>query len=82
MTPRRMVWLGYAGIVLTIVWGVGIIPALMVVRAARKHPTVADAPSHERRDYRGGLLLARIGLVSNGLALAFIMWMLISTYVV
>ncbi len=82
MTPRRMVWLGYAGIVLTIVWGVGIIPALMVISAARKFPIAADTPSHQRRDVRGGLLLARIAAVLNSIALAFIAWMLISTYVV
>lgn len=82
MTPRRMVWLGYASIILTIVWGVGIVPAYVVVRAAGVSPLPVDAPSHVRRDYRGGLLLARIGLVANGLMLAFIVWMLISTYVV
>lgn len=82
MSPRGMVWLGYAAVILTIVWGVGIVPAILIVRAAAASPLPADAPSHVRRDYRGGLLLARIGLVSNGIALAFILWMLISTYVV
>lgn len=77
-----MVWLGYAGIVLTIVWGIGILPAALVARAAAASPLPADAPSHVRRDYNGGLLLARIALVSNGIALAFIAWMLVSTYVV
>ena len=82
MTPRRMVWLGYAGIILTIVWGIGILPAALVLRAAAASPLSVDAPSHVRRDYNGGRLLARIALVSNGIALAFIAWILISTYVV
>lgn len=82
MSTRSMVWLGYASIILTIVWGVGIVPAVLVVRAAAAPPLPADAPSHVRRDYRGGLMLARVGLVTNGAALAFIVWMLISTYVV
>lgn len=77
-----MVWFGYAAILLTIVWGIGVVPAWLVVRAATASPLPADASDHMRRDYRGGLLLARIGLVTNLCALAFIAWMMISTYVV
>lgn len=82
MTPRRMVWFGYAAILLTIVWGIGIVPAWLVMRAAKASPLPADVPAHMRRDYRGGLFLARVGFVTNALALAFIAWMMISTYVV
>lgn len=82
MTPRRMVWFGYAAIILTIVWGIGIVPAWLVVRAAKASPLPDGVTAPVRRDYRGGLLLARIGLATNGIAVAFIIWMLISTYVV
>ncbi|MCX6141555.1 MAG: hypothetical protein NTX15_12170 [Candidatus Kapabacteria bacterium] len=76
----RVVWLGYASVVLAIVWGIGIVPALYAIRTAKAHPLGAGADPRIQRDLRGGLLIARAGLVLNIVVLAVIVWSLISTH--
>ena len=80
MKPHtRVVWLGYASIVLSIVWGVGIVPALYAIKIAKaQHVGVGTSPEI-KRDLRGGMLLARAGLVLNATILAVIVWSLITT---
>jgi hypothetical protein len=75
----RVVWLAYASIVLAIVWGIGIVPAIYAIRTAKAHPLGAGAEPHIQRDLRGGKLLAQAGLVLNCIVLAVVVWSLITT---
>lgn len=75
----KVVWLGYASLVLAIVWGIGLVPALLAIRIAKAQSIGPATEPHIRRDLRGGVLLARAGLVVNGLVLAVILWILIGT---
>lgn len=79
-TSTKVVWLGYASIALSFIWGVGIVAAIMARRmAAAALPTTTVAT--ELRDLRGGRLLATVGFWLNVLVLAVIAWSLISTWV-
>ncbi len=78
-THTKVVWLGYASLALAIVWGIGLVPAIMALRLAASEPVGPATERHVRRDLRGGALLARAGLVLNGLVLAVIIWILIGT---
>lgn len=81
MKPHtRVVWLAYASVVLAIVWGIGIVPALYAIKIARTHPLGDGVDPHIQRDLRGGLLIARAGLVLNIVVLAVIVWSLITTH--
>ncbi len=75
----KVVWLGYASIVLSPVWGVGIVAAVSALRIARANPLGVATDRRIQRDLRGGLLLARAGLVLNIIVLAMICWMFLST---
>ncbi len=80
MKPHnRVVWLGYASIVLSIVWGVGIVPAFYAIKIAKAHPVGVGTSPEIKRDLRGGMLLARAGLVLNCIVLAVTVWILITT---
>ncbi|MBC8125436.1 MAG: hypothetical protein H7X70_06845 [Candidatus Kapabacteria bacterium] len=82
MKPHtRVVWLGYASIVLSIVWGVGLVPAIYAMKIAKANPVGVGTSPEIRRDLRGGMLLARAGLVLNCVVLAVIVWILITTLV-
>ncbi|MBU3700318.1 MAG: hypothetical protein FGM33_09995 [Candidatus Kapabacteria bacterium] len=79
-TSTKVVWLGYASIVLAYVWGIGIVAAIMARRMASVALPAAQTPA-ELRDLRGGRLLATVGYWLNVLVLAVIAWSLISTWV-
>lgn len=77
-----MVWLGYASIVLSIVWGVpGLVCGMQVLRMARLQPTGDSIDPRERRDLKGAVLLARIGIVLSGIVILLIVWSWISTWI-
>jgi hypothetical protein len=77
----KVVWLGYASIVFSIVWGVpGLACGVAALRIARGVP-LDGAPAHVRRDIRGGRLLAYIGCTLSSIVLAMVMWIAISTWV-
>lgn len=77
----RVVWLGYASIVLALVWGVGLLPALWAMSMAKRMNVSLGTDPRIRRDLRGGLLLARAGLILNAIVLAVIAWSLVTTLV-
>lgn len=77
-SSTKVVWLGYASIALSFIWGTGIVPAIMARRIAR---TAVGTTPREVSDLRGGSLLATIGLWLNVLVLGVIIWSMISTYV-
>lgn len=80
MKPHtRIVWLGFASLALAPVWGIGLVVALMALRTARNLPSDSPSTSNIKRDLRGGILLARAGLVLNVFVLIFIAWTMIST---
>lgn len=77
-----MVWLGYASIVLSIVWGVpGLVCGMQVLRMARLQPTGDSIDPGERRELKGAVLLARIGIVLSGIVILLIVWSWISTWI-
>lgn len=75
----RIVWLGYASIALSIVWGAGVLPAWYALRLARR--MTDDQLSHRptRRDVRGGKLLATVGMTLSIIVVLAVLWSLIST---
>lgn len=78
-TSSRIVWLGYASIVLSLVWGVpGLVAALYALRMGRGID-VGTAGAVVRRDVRGGMVLARIGLVLSAVVIVMVCWSWIST---
>lgn len=79
-THTKVVWFGYASLALAIVWGIGIVPALMARRMADSALPTATA-SRERSDLRGGRFLATVGLGLNVLVIVMILWSVISTWV-
>lgn len=81
MKPHtKVVWLGYASIAFSIVWGIpGVLCAVYARRIAAAIPLTDDAPDRIRRDVRGGLILARIGMVLSIIVIAVVLWSIIST---
>jgi|GEM_PF-498380 len=77
----RVVWLGYASIILALVWGVGIIAAIWAIRIAKGADVGMGTDQRIQRDLRGGLLLARAGLVLNAIVLVVIAWSIVTTLV-
>jgi hypothetical protein len=78
----KVVWLGYASIALSIVWGVpGLLCAWYARRLARAVPVTMVTPPRVSRDLRGGLLLATIGTVLSGLVVAVVLWSILSTII-
>jgi len=76
----KVVWLGYASIVFSIVWGVpGLALAWYALRLGKNIP-IAHASANVRRDVRGGIVLARIGFALSTLVVVMIGWILLSTY--
>lgn len=77
----KVVWLGYASVFLSIVWGVGIIAAIWA-RHLDRHLQFAGAQSvNVKRDLKGGRLLYRLGFVLNLIVLLMTLWIFISTWV-
>ena len=79
-THSKVVWLGYASLALALVWGVGIVPAIMARRMADAALPSATA-ARERSDLRGGRFLATLGLGLNILVIVMILWSVVSTWV-
>lgn len=75
----RIVWLGYASIALSIVWGAGVLPAWYALRLARRMPE--DQLSHRptRRDVRGGRVLSIAGMTLSIVVILAVLWSLVST---
>lgn len=76
----KIVWLGYGSVVFSIVWGLpGLACGLYALRLAKQ--TTAAAPlvdARTRRDVRGGMLLARIGIVLSSIVIALVIYSWIS----
>lgn len=83
MKPHtKVVWLGYASIALSIVWGVpGLLCAWYARRMATAIPISDVLPERVRRDIRGGLILARIGMILSTIVLVVTLWSVISTLI-
>ncbi|MBU3741360.1 MAG: hypothetical protein FGM24_03630 [Candidatus Kapabacteria bacterium] len=78
----KVVWLGYASIAFSIVWGLpGLLCAVYARRVAAAIPLSDAAPDRVRRDVRGGLLLARVGMVLSIIVIAVVLWSIISTLI-
>jgi hypothetical protein len=75
----RIVWLGYASIALSIVWGIGIIPAWYGLRLARTISADAMTSPITRRDVRGGRYLSYAGLALSTVVLLTVLWSIVST---
>lgn len=81
-TTTKIVWLGYASIAFSIVWGVpGLICAWYTLRLADTIPVDATTPSAVRRDVRGGRLLARVGGSLSILVIIVVLWSILSTMI-
>lgn len=81
-TTTKIVWLGYASIAFSIVWGVpGLICAWYALRLADAIPVDATTPSAVRRDVRGGRLLARVGGLLSILVIIVVLWSILSTMI-
>jgi len=83
MKPHiKVVWLGYASIALSIVWGVpGLLCAWYARRTAAAIPIADALPDRVRRDIRGGLILARLGMILSTIVLVVTLWSMISTII-
>lgn len=72
---KRIVWLGYASVLFSIVWG---IPSLLCTwyahRLARAVNVTEHSPREIRRDVRGGLVLANIGATLGTIVLIVAIW--------
>lgn len=78
----KVVWLGYASIALSIVWGVpGLLCAWYARRTAAGIPISDALPDRVRRDIRGGLILARLGMILSTIVLVVTLWSMISTII-
>jgi hypothetical protein len=81
-TSAKIVWLGYASIAFSIVWGVpGLACAWYALRLSRTIPIDATTPASVRRDVRGGRLLARVGASLSILVILVVLWSIISTLI-
>jgi hypothetical protein len=79
-THTKVVWLGYASIVFSIVWGVpGLLCGLAALRLART-VNASVAPANVRRDVRGGRLLAYVGSALSSIVIAVVLWIIGSTW--
>ena len=76
---RYYVYLAIASVFFAIVWGVGVVPAVYVLRKTKNLPEQNDPKN--KRDLRGARLFARGGLIINLLVLVLVCWSLISTYI-
>jgi len=75
----RIVWLAYASIVLSAVWGLpGLLSGLYVLRLA-KHIDLSAAAPNVRRDVRGGRMLAYVGIALSSIVIFLIIWSWITT---
>lgn len=74
---KMYVYLAFASIFFSIVWGIGIVPAVYVLRRTKN---LRETDPRKRRDLRGARLLARGGLILNMIMIALIVWSMISTY--
>ena len=78
----KVVWLGYASIAFSIVWGIPGLVCSWYARRLARTVSVSDAtPDRVRRDLRGGLLLATIGTVLSSIVLAVVLWSMVSTLI-
>ncbi|MBM4179130.1 MAG: hypothetical protein FJ211_07340 [Ignavibacteria bacterium] len=77
----KVVWLGYASVFLSIVWGVGIIAAIWARHLDRHLEFAGEQSVHAMRDLKGGRFLYRLGFVLNLIVLLMILWIFISTWV-
>lgn len=80
-TATKIVWLGYASIFLSIVWGVlGLACGVYALRLRRSvDPSTVDART--RRDLTGGTLLARVGIVMSSIVIVVVIYSWISTLI-
>lgn len=83
MKPHtKVVWLGYASIALSIVWGApGLLCAWYARRTAAAIPISDALPDRVRRDIRGGMILARLGMILSTIVLVVTLWSVISTII-
>ena len=78
MNRRLLVYMAYGSIMFALLWGAGIVLAILVIRNTRTIP--ADADNKTKRDLRGARLLARGGFVLNSLVIAAVVWSVISNF--
>lgn len=71
------VYLAFASVFFTIVWGVGLLIAVYVLR---KTKNISETDLKKNRDLRGTRFLAYGGLVLNTFMIIMIVWNLISTH--
>lgn len=76
MAPhKRIVWLGYASVLLSIVWGVPSLLCTWYAHRLARGVNVTDQSTREiRRDVRGGLVLANIGATLGAIVLVVAIW--------
>jgi hypothetical protein len=77
----KVVWLGYASVFLSIVWGVGIVAAIWARHIDRHLQFAGPLSVPAQRDLKGGRFLYRLGFVLNIIVLVMIVWIIISTWV-
>ena len=77
----KVVWLGYASVFLSIVWGVGIVAAIWARHLDRHLQFAGGQTPREQRDVKGGRFLYRLGFVLNLTVLFMTVWMFVSTWV-
>lgn len=77
----KVVWLGYASVFLSIVWGVGIIAAIWARHIDHHLQFAGEQTVAAMRDIKGGRFLYRLGFVLNSIVLFMILWIFISTWV-
>lgn len=77
----KVVWLGYASVFFSIVWGIGLVAAIVARRIDRQLQGVGTLSAVVQRDLRGGRFLYRLGFVLNYIVIATIIWIFISTWV-
>lgn len=77
-THTKVVWLGYASIAFSIVWGLpGLACGVWALRLARGISLAGAAPN-VRRDVRGGRLLAYLGCTLSTIVIAMVLWIFVS----
>lgn len=77
----KVVWLGYASVFLSLVWGVGIVAAIWARHIDRHLQFAGELSVPVKRDLKGGRFLYRLGFVLNIIVHVMIVWMFISTWV-